>query len=68
MVLYAFMYCVCVFLLRREFSDMTFRDKPLISEVVLSQNVVFPLPFKKGNPATICHSHAQVYLNTKKLN
>jgi hypothetical protein len=37
MVLYAYMCCVCVFSLRRESSDMILGDKPLISEVVSSQ-------------------------------
>jgi hypothetical protein len=31
--------CVCAFLLHREFPDMILEDKPLISEVVLSQLV-----------------------------
>jgi hypothetical protein len=31
--------CVCAFLLRQEFPDMILGDKPLISEVVLSQLV-----------------------------
>jgi hypothetical protein len=38
MVLYAFM-CVCTFPLHRESPDMILADKPLISEVVLSQLV-----------------------------
>jgi hypothetical protein len=38
LVLYAYV-CVCAFLLRREFPDMILGDKPLISEVVLSQLV-----------------------------
>jgi hypothetical protein len=31
--------CVCAFSLRREYSDMILGDKPLISEVVLSQAI-----------------------------
>jgi hypothetical protein len=39
MILYACMYCVCVFSLHRESPDMILEDKPLISEVVLSRLV-----------------------------
>jgi hypothetical protein len=39
LVLYAYV-CVCAFSLRRESSDMILGDKPLISEVVLSQLVL----------------------------
>jgi hypothetical protein len=39
MVLYAYMCCVCVFLLRRESPDMILGDKSLNSEMVLSQLV-----------------------------
>jgi hypothetical protein len=37
MVFYYCMCCVCVFSLHREHLDMILGDKPLISEVVLSQ-------------------------------
>jgi hypothetical protein len=40
MVLYAYMCCVCVFSFHRESLDMILGDKPLISEVVLSQLVI----------------------------
>jgi hypothetical protein len=40
MVLYAFICCVCVFLLCRESPDMLLGDEPLISKVVLSQLVI----------------------------
>jgi hypothetical protein len=36
MVLYAYMCCVCVFLLHQKFPDLILGDKPLISKVVLS--------------------------------
>jgi hypothetical protein len=39
MVLYAYMCCVCIFSLYRESPDMILRDKPLISEVILSHYV-----------------------------
>jgi hypothetical protein len=39
MVLYAYMCCVCVFSLHRESPDMILENKPLISDVVLSQLV-----------------------------
>jgi hypothetical protein len=39
MILYAYMSLVCVFSLRRESLDMILGEKPLISEVVLSQLV-----------------------------
>jgi hypothetical protein len=35
-VLYAYMCCVCVFLLRRESPNMILGDKPFIFKVVLS--------------------------------
>jgi hypothetical protein len=35
--------CVCTFSLRREFPDMILGDKPLISEVVLSQLLLVSL-------------------------
>jgi hypothetical protein len=38
MVSYAYMCCVCVFLLRQESPDMILGDKPLISEVVLPRD------------------------------
>jgi hypothetical protein len=40
MVLYAYMCCVCVCSLHRESPDMLLRDKPHISEMVLSQLVI----------------------------
>jgi hypothetical protein len=36
MVLYAYLYYICVFSLRRESPDMILGDKLLISEMVLS--------------------------------
>jgi hypothetical protein len=39
MVLYAYMCCVCVLSLHRESPNMILADKPLISDVVLSQLV-----------------------------
>jgi hypothetical protein len=40
MVLYAYMCYVCVFSLRRESSDMILKDKPFISEVILSKKLL----------------------------
>jgi hypothetical protein len=34
------MFCVCVFSLHRESSDMILGDEPLISKVILSQLVI----------------------------
>jgi hypothetical protein len=44
--------CVCVFSLRRESPDMILGDKPLLSEVVLSQRS--PLPEAPGLAMLIC--------------
>jgi hypothetical protein len=40
MVLYAYLYCICVFSLHRESPDMILGDKSLISEMVLSHYIV----------------------------
>jgi hypothetical protein len=47
--------CVCAFSLHRESPDMILGDKPLISEVVLSQWLSMPMPTRSGSLMDVKH-------------